>query len=56
LSYDYERAKYRRQDLVFEKEDLLLSDGKRPSGYARPEVEAGLPEQTLLLERGMEKK
>lgn len=53
LSFDYgcERAKYRRQELILQKEDLLLTDNKQPSGYARPEYEAELPEQTLLLDR-----
>jgi len=47
----YEKATYRRQELVLGKEDLLLSDRKQPSGYARPKVEATLPEQTMLLNR-----
>jgi len=51
LSYDYERAKYRRQELVMGKEGLLLSDKKQLSAYARPKVEATLPKQTLLLNR-----
>jgi len=51
LSYDYERARYRRQELVMGKEGLLVSDKKRTSGYARPKVEATLPQQTLLLNR-----
>jgi len=53
LSFDYgsERARYRRGELVLQKEELLLTDVKTPSGYARPEFEAKLPEQTLLLDR-----
>ena len=51
MGYDYERARYRRGELVMAKEDLLLSDEKQPSGYARPKVEAALPQQTLLLDR-----
>jgi len=51
MSYDYERARYRRQELVLAKEGLLLSDKKQPSGYARPKVEVTLPKQTLLLDR-----
>ena len=51
MGYAYERSKYRRGELVMAKEDLLLSDEKQPSGYARPEVEATLPQQTLLLDR-----
>jgi len=52
MGYDYERATYRCQELVLEKEDLLLPDKIRPSGYARPKVEETLPEQTLLVNRG----
>ena len=51
MGYSYERSTYRRKELVLEKEDLLLPDKRQPSGYARPEVEKTLPEQTLLLDR-----
>ncbi len=51
MDYGYERASYRRQELVLQKEDLLLTGAKQPSGYARPEFEAILPRQTLLLDR-----
>jgi len=51
MGYAYERARYRRQELVLTKEDLLLSDERQPSGYARPKIEAALPQQTLLLDR-----
>ena len=51
MGYAYERARYRRQELVLAKEDLLLSDERQPSGYARPKIEAALPQQTLLLDR-----
>ena len=56
MSYDYERARYRRQELVSAKEGLLLSDKKQPSGYARPKIEVDLPRQTLLLDRDKVKK
>jgi len=56
LSYNYERARYRRRELVMTKEGLLLSDRKHLSGYARPKVEASLPRQTLLLDRDRVKK
>ena len=56
MGYSYEQAKYRRQELVLSKEDLLPSDKRRPSGYARPEVEVTLPKQTLLLDRDKVKK
>ena len=51
LSYDYERSKYRRQELVKAKEDLIASEQKLASGYGHPEVEVTLPRQTLLIER-----
>ena len=56
MGYEYERARYRRQELVMTKEDLLLSDKKQPSGYARPKIEVTLPRQTLLLDRDKVKK
>jgi len=56
MGYAYERAKYRRQELVLAKEGLLLSDERQPSGYGRPKVEATLPQQTLLLYRDKVKK
>jgi len=51
LSYDYELSRYRRQELVKAKEDLITSDEKQASGYAHPEIEETLPRQTLLVER-----
>lgn len=51
MDYGYERARYRRRELVLSKEELLTSEKKQPSGYARPKVEAALPRQTLLLDR-----
>ena len=56
MDYGYEHASYRRRDLIFEKEDMLLTKDKKPSGYARPEFEAVLPRQTLLLDREKVKK
>ena len=51
LGYAYERAKYRRGDLVQTNEMLLASAERRPSGYFHPEIAAELPRQTLLVER-----
>ncbi len=45
----YERATYRRRELILNKEALELSEERQPSGYARPKVEALLPRQTLLI-------
>ncbi len=50
MGYAYERARYRRGELVLAEEDLLASEERKPSGYARPEIEAALPKQTLLLD------
>ena len=51
MGYAYERARYRRQELVLAKEALLVSDERQPSGYMHPEIAAQLPKQTLLLEK-----
>jgi NAD(P)H-quinone oxidoreductase subunit I len=51
MGYAYERARYRRGELVLSKEDLLASDERKPSGYAHPEIAATLPKQTLLVEK-----
>jgi len=51
MDYSYERSTYQRQELVLEKKDLALSGERLPSAYARPEFEADLPEQTLLVDR-----
>ena len=45
----YERARYRRRELALTKKDLKPSAERQPSGYANPEVEKELPEQTLLV-------
>ncbi len=50
LGTGYERAKFRRRDLVLSKEDLQPSDIRKPSGYFRPKIEATLPKQTLLVD------
>jgi len=51
LGYAYERAKYRRGELVQCNEMLLTSAERQRSGYMYPEIAANLPEQTLLVER-----
>lgn len=57
LGYDYERSKYRRSELELTKEELVVSDGKRRSGFCRPKIEKTLPQQTLLVDRSkLEKK
>ena len=56
MGYAYERARYRRQELVLDRETLLESDERQRSGYMHPEIAAKLPRQTLLVERIIEKK
>lgn len=51
VGYAYERAKYRRGELVQSNEMLLTSAERQPSGYMYPEIAATLPEQTLLIDR-----
>lgn len=51
LGRGYEMAKYRRGDLVQNKESIQESPERKPSGYYRPKIEKTLPAQTLLLER-----
>jgi NAD(P)H-quinone oxidoreductase subunit I len=49
MGRSYERAQYRRRDVILSKEQLLMSDIRQPSGYFRPEIEASLPKQSLLI-------
>jgi NADH-quinone oxidoreductase chain I len=51
LGYAYERARYRRGELVLAKEDLLETAERPRSGYFHPEVAAELPAQSLLVDR-----
>lgn len=51
MGYAYERAQYRRDELVQTKEMMLESPERPVSGYFYPELAARLPEQTLLLDR-----
>ena len=56
MGYSYERAKYRRGDLV-QANDMLLESPERPaSGYFHPDIAQKLPRQTLLVERIVEKR
>ena len=56
LGYSYERAKYRRGELVQTRETMLESPDRPVSGYFYPDRAARLPRQTLLVERITEKK
>jgi len=51
MGYAYERARYRRGEVVQANEMLLPSAERQPSGYMYPEIAATLPQQTLLLDR-----
>jgi formate dehydrogenase beta subunit len=51
MGYSYERATYRFSEQILRKEELLMPDIRKPSGYAHPEVEETLPKQTLLIDR-----
>ena len=56
LGHSYERAAYRRDDLVQENEQLYESPERPVSAYFHPEFEERLPEQTLLVNKIVEKK
>jgi NAD(P)H-quinone oxidoreductase subunit I len=51
MGSSYERAKYRRNELVQSKEIMMETPDKEVSGYFYPERAAKLPKQTLLLDR-----
>ena len=55
MGYAFERAKYRRNELVQSNDMLLASADRKPSAYMHPELAEDLPRQTLLLERITEK-
>jgi NAD(P)H-quinone oxidoreductase subunit I len=57
MGYSYETAKYRRSELVQQKEDMELGQaGNQASGYYYPDIAAALPLQTLLIEKITEPK
>jgi formate hydrogenlyase subunit 6/NADH:ubiquinone oxidoreductase subunit I len=51
MGYSFERAKYRRGDLVQANEMLLVSSDRPASAFLHPDLDDQLPEQTLLVER-----
>ncbi|MFC1592815.1 NuoI/complex I 23 kDa subunit family protein [Candidatus Omnitrophota bacterium] len=55
MGYAYERAKYRRGELVQTKGIMLETPDRQTSGYFYPDRAAKLPRQTLLLDRITEK-
>ena len=55
MGYSYERAQYRRDELIQANEALFVSDKRPRSAYMHSELERDLPRQTLLLEKIVEK-
>ena len=53
MGYSYERGTYRFSEQILNKEELLTPEVRQPSGYAHPEIEETLPEQTLLIDRDL---
>jgi formate hydrogenlyase subunit 6/NADH:ubiquinone oxidoreductase subunit I len=51
MGYSYERAKYRRGDLLQVNEMLLGSSERPASSFMHPELDKDLPKQTLLVEK-----
>jgi NAD(P)H-quinone oxidoreductase subunit I len=51
MGYAFERAKNRRSYLVQSNDGLLASPERRASAFMHPELEADLPEQTLLVDK-----
>jgi NAD(P)H-quinone oxidoreductase subunit I len=51
MGYTFERAKYKRNELVQRNEGMQASPERQASAYMHPELEAELPEQTLLVDK-----
>jgi len=56
MGYSYERAKYRRGELVQTNDELLESPERPDSGYYHPDIAGKLPVQTLLVDKIVEKR
>ena len=56
MGYSYERAKYRRGEVIQANDELLESPERPASGYFHPDIAEKLPEQTLLMEKITEKR
>ena len=56
MGHNFECARYRRGELVQDKEAMLETPNRKVSGYFYPERAARLRRQTLLVERITEKK
>jgi NADH-quinone oxidoreductase chain I len=55
MGYSYERAKYRRNELVQNADEMLESPERPASAYYHPELAGKLPKQTILVEKIVEK-
>jgi NAD(P)H-quinone oxidoreductase subunit I len=55
MGYAYEKARYRRKDLIQSNEALLASETRIASAFMHPDMEKDLPEQTLLIDRNKKK-
>jgi len=55
LGYSFERAQYRREDLIQEGDGMAESPTRPISAYFHPELDEQLPRQTLLVEKIVEK-
>jgi NAD(P)H-quinone oxidoreductase subunit I len=51
MGYNYEMAKYRREELIQSNEALLASPERRASAYMHPDLEADLPKQSLMIDK-----
>jgi NADH-quinone oxidoreductase chain I len=56
MGYAYERARYRRGELVQDKEMMTETPDRKVSGYFHPERAEKLPRQTLLVDRARVKR
>jgi NADH-quinone oxidoreductase chain I len=56
MGYSFQRAKYRRNDVVQSGDQLLESPERPVSGYFHPDIAETLPKQTLLIDKIVEKR
>ena len=56
MSYEFECARYRRNELVQGIDEMQETPERLVSGYYHPDKAARLPKQTLLIEKIVEKK
>jgi NADH-quinone oxidoreductase subunit I len=56
MGYSYERAKYRRKDIIQSGDQLAESPERPVSGYFHPDIARKLPQQTLLIDKVTEKR